>query len=1011
MAIERLYIENTYIPLDRSLTPSITKQITDLEQPEKRKMTHSKTVTIPRSKEADKIFEQMFEVNIIDRTFNPNLKADVLYTVDDETIIDGFIQLQSLSVTDFEDIVYSCVMFSDVADFWATIKNGFLTDLYTTTASFEGLDKYDHQLTKEIQQYSWDNQVWYDGAFIPFSFGTGYVYPLIDYGYSSDATNFTTGQIGCAIYAWEYMKKIISWAGFEYDSTFLDSTFFKHLIIPSSPQSYVLDSTEITARQFVANTPKFNSTGNQTTNNLPNNSLSSNDQIIFTNDSVAPATDPGLNYNPTTGVFEAVSTGYYDFTVLVDLQVEFKPSTATAVKTRCEVDGYILMTYSNDNGVTQTQINAVPFYITYDDSAGFISGTRTTQSSPSYPETDYLDAKHWSIFPQDTSLTGRPYAVPNRYQLTVNNIFMVAGSEIRVFYKAGLWSAENSIFSGGGYTTNFFIDALNNYYTGTAKLQCSVGAFYNKVANTSLAQGNTLTMNKIIPNNIKMTDFFTSILKMFNLWVDIDPENPNKLIIESRDTYLGADVLNIHELIDRSKEMVHLPMGALNVKKWNYKYKEDKDYWNQYYQTKWGMIYGNREVESVSDFLTAENDTQVIFSPTTMVGLPNQDRVLPTIYQLTDTNQPINTTHNIRILYYAGLIPCSTGWNHIDYLLAYPYLALTDTFVEYPYAGHWDDPFDPTLDINFGLVEEVFYDNNLQDINPTDNNLVNAYHSKQLAEITDPESRIVRAYVHLTPAMYKQFTFDKLYYFDFAYFRLQKIENYNPASEETTLCEFLQLIDAGVFTPDTFPADGNPAEWTPDIPTTGGVSFDERVPVMGTKSMQQPDQNNYSDRSVKVSGEGNLVNPFTKSVEIYGNGNIVESEAKNIKIQGDNNTVAAGLKNVTLINTSNVDVTEDNVTYVNGIRQNYWKTETTNFTADKSVQGYYLDATSGNLTVTLTEREEAWWIFKRVDTSTNTVTIQCMSANIDGETTQTLDSYESVGIRWNSGTGEFNIVD
>ncbi len=60
MAVERLYIENNYIPLTQGLNPSITKAITDVSEPEKRKATFTKTVSIPRSKEADKVFSALF---------------------------------------------------------------------------------------------------------------------------------------------------------------------------------------------------------------------------------------------------------------------------------------------------------------------------------------------------------------------------------------------------------------------------------------------------------------------------------------------------------------------------------------------------------------------------------------------------------------------------------------------------------------------------------------------------------------------------------------------------------------------------------------------------------------------------------------------------------------------------------------------------------------------------------------------------------------------------------------
>jgi len=87
MAVERLYIENTYIPLSQGLNPSINKSITDISDPSTRKAAYSKTISIPRSKESDQIFSHYFEYNAINRLFDVNAKAAVRYEVDSEVII------------------------------------------------------------------------------------------------------------------------------------------------------------------------------------------------------------------------------------------------------------------------------------------------------------------------------------------------------------------------------------------------------------------------------------------------------------------------------------------------------------------------------------------------------------------------------------------------------------------------------------------------------------------------------------------------------------------------------------------------------------------------------------------------------------------------------------------------------------------------------------------------------------------------------------------------------------
>ena len=651
------------------------------------------------------------------------------------------------------------------------------------------------------------------------------------------------------------------------------------------------------------------------------------------------------------------------------------------------------MTYLPFGTSTEVQINSTPFYITSEDTS-FTSGVRTTTNNPTYEDKDYLNNPHYSTVSPDLTLTGRAYAVPNRYQLVVNGMQLYAGDEIKVYHVTGYYGYNQA---SNPFTTNFFVDSGGGYYDGDAKLICSVGVFYNKVVNNLVSYNSTLTMDKVIPDNIKMIDFFTSICKMFNLWVDIDPDNPKTLIVEQRESYLGGDVLNIHELIDRSKDMVHIPMGALDVRRFNYRYKEDSDYYNSLYKTSYNEVYGNRHVDVLTDWHTQEKNTDVIFSPTPVVGLPNSDRVIPTIFKEGSTGLPVPTKHNIRILYYDGLKTCAQAWNHLHYVqgLIWTGAPLVDTYTTYPYAGHWDDPFNPTLDINFGLVQEVYYDDNLQAINATNNNLVNAYHSDYIGAVTDKNSRILKAFVHLTPAMYRAFTFDKLYYFDYAYFRLQKIEGYNPTSEDTTLCEFLQLTTISAFVSEIFESDGAPSGINTDWGGTG-ADLSEKVPTKGTKSMMQNDGNNYSSKTAVVNGMNNMINPFTKNVEIQGNYNMVESEAENIKIQGDNNIIRSGVHDVTLINTSGVTVTESNVTYVNGKIKDYWVEKTTGFVVDDTVYGYKLNGASGAVQMRLNDSTSEFFV--KCTDATNRCYVDAGTKTIDN-TGATVDLLENESIR------------
>jgi hypothetical protein len=66
-------------------------------------------------------------------------------------------------------------------------------------------------------------------------FGTGFYYPLIDYGnVSNDKINFQYTAFRPALFLRDYVTRIIEDAGYTWESSFFDTAFFKRMIIPNN---------------------------------------------------------------------------------------------------------------------------------------------------------------------------------------------------------------------------------------------------------------------------------------------------------------------------------------------------------------------------------------------------------------------------------------------------------------------------------------------------------------------------------------------------------------------------------------------------------------------------------------------------------------------------------------------------------------------------------------------------------------------------------------------------------
>jgi DNA phosphorothioation-dependent restriction protein DptG len=107
----------------------------------------------------------------------------------------------------------------------------------------------------------------------------------------------------------------------------------------------------------------------------------------------------------------------------------------------------------------------------------------------------------------------------------------------------------------------------------------------------------------------------------------------------------------------------------------------------------------------------------------------------------------------------------------------------------YGYAGHFDDPNTPSNDLNFGSTAELFYTLTGGDLSP---NQFNVYWSPYMAEITNKDSKLMKASFYLKPTDILALDFSKYIYVDGVLFRLNKITDYNMSKPDKCAVELLK---------------------------------------------------------------------------------------------------------------------------------------------------------------------------------------------------------------------------
>jgi hypothetical protein len=355
---------------------------------------------------------------------------------------------------------------------------------------------------------------------------------------------------------------------------------------------------------------------------------------------------------------------------------------------------------------------------------------------------------------------------------------------------AHVWNPKGSIDISLDNGDTIQVLCKTNRTTVTA--QAKPGSFIKITSKTPvpvpITLGNTINVNDLIPKNIKQIDFLVSIVQLFNLYIYESRFDDRKIIISPFiDFYSessGAPLDWTYKL-DRNEPIKITPMSELNFKLYDFNYKEDSDYWNDLYKKRYNKVYGAYTYDSQYDFSSQKTSLELIFSPTPLVGYNTEDKIYSTIFKKTGSTEE-NTDCNIRILQTRKLSGVAS-WDIKDGA------TVLNSYTDYPYAGHFDEPKTPDNDLNFGVVSELFYEVNASaGLTRTQFNL---FWSAYMEEITHKDSKLLTAKFYLTAKDIFDLDFSKYIEVDGVLFRLNKIIDYNVSAPGECVVELIKAIN------------------------------------------------------------------------------------------------------------------------------------------------------------------------------------------------------------------------
>lgn len=796
----RIQLENGYLDVAENTSFPLNFSVGDIRDVSKKTGTFSKTITLVGSKNNNYLLNHYYDVNISAGTFDINALTKCTVLQNNVPIIeDALLQLISVNKTQVTDA------YEEGVEYEVLIKDT-KCELFTqiSNKNLTDLDFSDlnHTFTANDIINTFTNTI---------NEGYKYVFP-----YSSTGSNqYQVKQFKPAIYAKLYFDRIFSNAGFTYEWSGLTAAKFDKLLIPYNGDANTFDTQDYLV-----------------------------DAEITSSFDVTSSVQSYGSFDDVTG-----------WTELVDSQGLFDPTTG-------------IYTIPFNTSLPSMQGYTMTYEIDYELTLNNTSGMSVVNSNNPFKIWQIIRA---TIGPYTSQLSN----ITPSSTISVNTTITTSGLTISSGVKTGgLFIGQNANNSGQlniGDNIQIQIGTSHTYtaFFGAGVAQpvdvvLTVNSLKIKILPTQNVQviGGILNINEYIPKEIKQSDFVKSIFQMYNLYVDTDDDQPNKMILRHRDEYYdsGSEKDWTSKLMkDRDQNLLFLP--DVTNKKLKLTYKPDNDSANTVYTQMTQEIYGQVEYTFDNEYIKDTDTKELIFSPTPVI-LNSINAYVPIL----DGEAPKT---NIRILYDGGIETCGT-WDLIEY-------GTTGSFgnIKYPKLGHFDDPLNPTFDINWSICDYYYY--SPQSL--TANNLYNLYWRRTVNQIN--VGKMLSAYFYLNEGDIQTLKLNDKIRIENSWWNINKIIDYNANNEEPTKVELIS-VDEEIDLP--------PFKVKPGTPTSPLVSIASAASAMLTKTNQS--NANLSGEDVIVKGTGNIIGDGLKGIVIGDNKVLIDDgimtpKINNINIQSD----------------------------------------------------------------------------------------------------------------------------
>lgn len=738
----KLIVNGYQLDLSENIAVPLNLSITDIKEPEKRKRSFSKTLTLEGTSNNMAFFITAYslDVSIEESTnvqFKPNLRYDCEFFKNDLRIFKGKFKLNEVKILN-GNYSFDCNLISEAVDIFAKLKDKKLNEL--------NWSEYDHTLTRDNVIKSWSEGVYVNTVFTR-NFGAdlrgyqpksyGYIYPLVDYGYSmvgNSPLNFRINQLYPFIYVKEAIKKCLDFAledtniVVDYETSFFTSKNMQKLIYGfGGGEQIKLNADQINQSKVLFNNAA--SFGIFPSNNSGGQYIFSAQYNVLDDFSFTPTYDVNI-LNQNNGRININMPGKYKLTFSAD----------------CVYNTSIIGGYSNIN---------IP---TYNTITVFVDG----ESKYTYQWKQKIDITTAISF--TTNLDIKPG----------QQVYM------ELTFAGGCTDA-------GFITTQSFSLSFSN-------------ADFELVADKDvvLTDGSPVSLSSSIPD-IKCSEFLKGILNLFYSYMSdpiYDPvTNKSTIYIDSFfNFYQDQNIYdNWTDLVDESKDITIQSNSLVEGNIYQYTFSEEKDFLNTKYRDLVGINYGEKQIE-INTWLNGVVKFELPFNTYVPYKIENSLLIYPMVKE-----EIIDSKNGTSIKPYKGK-GMLTFYNGLRSGVVNIYnaegSATGDWQIKYdfPLIHHFrfkdENTYVPLFDLHFAPRNAMFDDLK----NAPSANTFNIYHEKFLNEITSIDSKLVTLYLKLTYKDINELDFAKLKMIDGVLYRLNTIKDFDSDAYGTTEVELIKYL-------------------------------------------------------------------------------------------------------------------------------------------------------------------------------------------------------------------------